>query len=1078
MVGKGYVTLTFPLNTTEYNKFTFMNLVHPQFVNLKSASGATAVFSIDYIYIGPQEFFPRQDDTLFFDFTNTAADRDRYNSITYNHLNFDDPSNWTVYNGSPMSTIADGALKLAVPTGNTDTSHSTRSRIDNVSALHFVPGKNDILQVRIQIKNAVATTDNGVATFRMDLDRPNAIVNSAGTSRTWTNIPINFTLADYVDKGWFILETKLTDAEYLASDWINLVHPQFMNMKNASGKTAEFLIDYIYIGPAEKNPTVSKETVVGYDPTNDENALYFGFGNTREDQQRYSTNPVYGGANYDVAGALRTQNFYNGSGAVDFPVSGIQSIDNELGTVTTKLNGPYPTESSYAGNVSRRFVFGETNDTAESVGSLQYHPANAEVFQVRFALENLKLRSDIDTVDPQARARSIALRYYKNNDTSATLNTNTYGDATVNGKYMTVTLPLDDAFTSAEVITKLLVEFHGFVKADDSKDAYVTLDYVYVGPEATMPTREDSYLLFDFSNSAAAQYRYASNNYSGINFDRIENWWDNGDVASKSISGGSLHFTSKSLPSKSWHYLGTGNGNEDSANRSYPLHHIPSEDDYCEVRFKLDGARPLTENGNLSFRLECFHVAGSPDDVITVTHYFNADKVGNGYFTIYFPLGTNASYMAIPEIVRFNALINSVAYGDVITAEIDYIYIGSPETMPTPHQYQESVTEPTCTEAGSKTYTCTDCGFSYTEIIPVLGHSYEYTDNGANHTKTCGCGYSVEEAHSYTEGKCICGQAEIKEPIEETTWKMGHTLNLASDISVSLAIGKSSLAGFDMDTVYVLAELDTYEGNTKTGVKTIKIMPEVKGSYYYFTLNGLSAVKMSDRIRSVLYGTKDGQIYYSPVDDYSIADYAYSQMKKATASVSLKTLCADLLRYGAKAQIFKNYRTDNLADADMTEEQKSFLSDPDSVVFGNTNTVLNDVENAPMKWEGKALDLASKVTIKFIFSMGTYTGDIADLTLKVSYEDVNGQAKALTLSNGELYNSKYNFYAFTLDTLLAAELRSVLSVQIFEGETPVSCTLQYTADTYGNNKTGALGDLCKALFAYSDSAKVYFGTIA
>ena len=56
----------------------------------------------------------------------------------------------------------------------------------------------------------------------------------------------------------------------------------------------------------------------------------------------------------------------------------------------------------------------------------------------------------------------------------------------------------------------------------------------------------------------------------------------------------------------------------------------------------------------------------------------------------------------------------------------------------------------------------------------------------------------------------------------------------------------------------------------------------------------------------------------------------------------------------------------------------------------------------------------------------------------------------------------------------AAELRTVVSVQIFADDTPVSPALQYSADTYGNNKTGVLLDLSKALFAYSDSAKAYF----
>ncbi len=386
---------------------------------------------------------------------------------------------------------------------------------------------------------------------------------------------------------------------------------------------------------------------------------------------------------------------------------------------------------------------------------------------------------------------------------------------------------------------------------------------------------------------------------------------------------------------------------------------------------------------------------------------------------------------------------------------------------------------PSCTATGlTEGSHCSECNKVLTaqEVLPATGHSYTYAKvDDQSHTVACkNCSLSETVPHSFQDGSCICGKEEGKEPVLETGWKISHTLNLASDISVTMAISKASLNGFDMDTVYVLSELDVYEGNVKTGVKTIEIRPEDKGSYYYFTLNGLTAVNMNDGIRSVLYGTKDGQIYYSPVDKYSIAAYAYAQMNKSAATLKLKTLCADLLRYGAKAQIYKGYRTDSLADANMTEGQKTYLSDLDAVEFNPTNTVLNDVPNAPMKWEGKALDLASKVTVKFIFSMGSYIGKVEDLTLKVSYEGIGGTTKILTLQNGELYHAKYNFYAFTLDTLSAAELRSVLSVQIFEGETPVSSTLQYAAEAYGNNKTGVLGELCKALFAYSDSAKAYF----
>ena len=362
------------------------------------------------------------------------------------------------------------------------------------------------------------------------------------------------------------------------------------------------------------------------------------------------------------------------------------------------------------------------------------------------------------------------------------------------------------------------------------------------------------------------------------------------------------------------------------------------------------------------------------------------------------------------------------------------------------------------------------------EVIPAKGHSYTYTTlDGQTHSVGCqNCDLSETASHSYENGTCICGEPEIKDPVEDISLKLNHSLNLASDISVNLVVPKTLLNGFDVKTVYVESTLETYVGNEKTGVQIIRMEPVDNGYFYYFTLDGLTAVQMNDRISSVLYGTKDGQPYYSPVDEYSIATYAYAQLNKTGIADSLKTLCADLLRYGSKAQIFKAYRTDSLADAAMTEEQRAYLSDMETVTFGNTNRVLNDLPNAPVTWAGKSLNLESKVALKFVFNMGSFTGNLSDLSLRISYTDAYGNEKTELLTNPEHYGQGTGAYVFTLDTLLAAELRSEVSVQIFAEDSPVSATLQYSADTYGNNKTGTLLDLCKALFAYSDSAKAYF----
>jgi hypothetical protein len=230
---------------------------------------------------------------------------------------------------------------------------------------------------------------------------------------------------------------------------------------------------------------------------------------------------------------------------------------------------------------------------------------------------------------------------------------------------------------------------------------------------------------------------------------------------------------------------------------------------------------------------------------------------------------------------------------------------------------------------------------------------------------------------------------------------------------------------------------------------------------------------MGDIIEATLHMEKDGSPYVSETDSYSVADYAYSQLNKAGSTKGLKTLCADLLSYGTAAQIFKGYRTDAPVNGAMTAVQKSYCSNLDAITFGNNNNILDDIEIPDVTWAGKSLSLESKVILKFVIDVSAYAGDPQALTLRVSYKDHEGVDQTIILSDPTVYGTATR-YAFEFDGLLAAELRTVVDVAVFAGETQVSSTLRYSADTYGNNKTGDLLTLCKALFAYSDAAKDYF----
>ncbi len=395
---------------------------------------------------------------------------------------------------------------------------------------------------------------------------------------------------------------------------------------------------------------------------------------------------------------------------------------------------------------------------------------------------------------------------------------------------------------------------------------------------------------------------------------------------------------------------------------------------------------------------------------------------------------------------------------------------------PMGHDYAVDVIEgPTCTEPGEGIYTCRRCDESYVDEVPAKGHTCVYIDQGDVHSYTCAiCWIVGTEDHNFDDDFCsLCGAAQPEGiPIDQNI-TIRHTLNLASDISINFAVPVSSLADYDM--FYLECVRDTYNGNEQVGSESLIIdNPVLTGSYYYFTLSGINATQMGDEISATLYMIKGNEIYCSNEDIYSVSAYAYSQLDKTNASDSLKALCADLLRYGSAAQTFKAYRTENLVDEDMTEEHKYYLSDLEAVVFGTNSIQHGDMASPSVTWEGKALVLDSKITLRYIFNATNYKGNVDALTLRVKYQDYSGKTVTKTLTSPKSYNPAKNWYSFEFDGLLAAELRTVVSVAVYAGNSQISETLSYSADTYPNGKTGNLLVVCKAMLAYSDSAKAYF----
>ena len=759
------------------------------------------------------------------------------------------------------------------------------------------------------------------------------------------------------------------------------------------------------------------------------------FANFTQDTDRYSAS-VYGGVDYDESGNWSTL-----TSRYLAPV-----VDPDVGTLTTGF--------AFHGY---NHLWLQTGGDYNSGFSLNYQPKSDHIVQIRLKFENLALKTG-SSVGKLQIYYFIGEDRFEGSGTSEKIYTmdatNLTAEQIAKGDYVTLRFPVS-GLDSAEhtKLTALRVQLANLERVSIDHPGRIVFDYIYVGPaDANIVTEGCTVCGTSYTVERAVPLGHVATEAPAVA----------PTCTASGLTAGSYCAVCNTVLKAQTTVAALGHSYTSKVTaptctaKGYTTHTCSRcgdsyKDTYTNATghsytSKVTTAATCTKEGVKTFTCtKCNH---SYTEAISATgHTEVIDKA----------VAATCSTAGKTEGSHC-----SVCNG-VIKAQTTVDALG--------HSYTSKVTAPTCTERGYTTHTCSRCGDSYKDAYTdATGHAYTYTNKGESHEAVCAhCSHRFTESHTYTDNTCVCGALEI---ITDETIAINHSLNLASDISIIYAVKVSLLSGYD--SFYLELQAPTYSGNVLTGTKTLTIEPVLTGSYYYFTMAELTAMNMNDLFVATLHMSKGKQEYVAKPDHYSVATYALAMLNQNGMSESLKVLCADLLRYGAAAQIYKNYRTDALATMDMTETHKSYFSDLNAVMFGNTNTIYNDLSNPAITWAGKTMNLGSKVVMKFVFQVGSYTGDLSELTLRVIYQSSSGAYRSVILSNPSVYNEAKGMYAFEFDGLMAAELRTPLSVAVYRGDTQLSQTLQYSADTYGNTTTGTLLELCKALFAYSDSAKAFF----
>ena len=289
----------------------------------------------------------------------------------------------------------------------------------------------------------------------------------------------------------------------------------------------------------------------------------------------------------------------------------------------------------------------------------------------------------------------------------------------------------------------------------------------------------------------------------------------------------------------------------------------------------------------------------------------------------------------------------------------------------------------------------------------------------------------------------------------------GASVTLQHNLALNYKVDKTLVKEYGFSAPYIVAQMN---GQTVTLTDYT-----IDGKYYVFSFRNILPNQMKDTITATLYATFDGT-GYSATKDYSVAEYAYSMLAECEESeyAKLRTLLVDMLHYGAATQTYANYKTEALANAELTAEQLAWGTAAEPAMETVLNTAYATVATPAAKWTGAGLNLKDSVALRLQFTAASVEG----LSVKVQ-----SGADVWTIPASQFVAGEDDTYTVYFNGLHAGQMRQDIYLTIYNGETAVSNTARYSIGSYAfemkDSGVAGLAELVKAMMKYGDSANAY-----
>ncbi len=293
------------------------------------------------------------------------------------------------------------------------------------------------------------------------------------------------------------------------------------------------------------------------------------------------------------------------------------------------------------------------------------------------------------------------------------------------------------------------------------------------------------------------------------------------------------------------------------------------------------------------------------------------------------------------------------------------------------------------------------------------------------------------------------------------------SITMYDNISMNFKVKSELFTKFGYTNPYVVFEFNnqTYEQ---------KVFTENKGQYS-FTFEDIGPKQLKDEIKATLYATKNGQLKNATVN-FSVSAYCYGMLAAYGANsnyAELSTLLVDLLNYATNVQLYTNYKSNNLINADLTDAQKAMATATAPTLASDANMTHKTISNPSVTFSGVGLKLSETVEIRVTIS----AADINGLKLKVVSED-SGYTWYVDAS--KFVKKSGNDYYVYFNSLKAIQMREVVNISVVKDGVEVSNTVRYDIESYAylarqqtNPDYDSLKNVTESMMKYGDSAYKY-----